>query len=125
MDYYAKPAWCPRWVLRLLRLLASGNSVIYVRNYTLHDLYRKYTKGIVFLDFKTKWCDYDLRVYVSGNDAILDLSDTICDAYYRRGYVLEMDKRILSINPNEDIRFMSYCDKVNYLAEHDKQQKLK
>ncbi len=124
MDYYAKPKWCPRWVLRLLRLLGSGRSVVYIRNYTLHDLHRKWTKGIFFYDYKTKWSSYDLRVFVSGNDAIHRLSDVICDEYYLRGHSSEMSARIIEINPNEDVRLMSYCDKVNYLVKHDEQQNI-
>jgi hypothetical protein len=37
MDYEAKPKWCPRWVLRFLHLFGSDNSIVRVRNFTLHN----------------------------------------------------------------------------------------
>jgi hypothetical protein len=41
MDYEAKPKWCPRWVLRFLHLFGSDNSIVRVRNFTLHNWEKK------------------------------------------------------------------------------------
>ncbi len=56
MDYEAKPWWCPRWFLRFLHVFGNDKSLVRVRNRRLHDLHRKLTKGIMFWDWKTKWC---------------------------------------------------------------------
>ena len=53
MDYEAKPKGCPRWFLRFLHLFGSDNSIIRVRNLTLHNLKVKLTKGIMMNDYKT------------------------------------------------------------------------
>ena len=50
MDYEAKPKWCPRWFLRFLNLFGNDNSIVRVRNFTLHRLYKKLTKGIRIWD---------------------------------------------------------------------------
>lgn len=85
MDYYAKPKWCPRWVLRLLHLFGNDNSIVRVRNWFLHNLHRKLTKNIMLVDYKLKWTNYDLRISVYGNDMLQDLSDRIETSYYRKG----------------------------------------
>jgi hypothetical protein len=85
MDYAAKPKWCPRWFLRFLHLFGSDNSIIRVRNWTLHNLSRRLTKGIMMYDYKTKWNYYDLRISISGPQHLQDLADAIELYTYRKG----------------------------------------
>jgi hypothetical protein len=85
MDYKARPKLCPRWFLRFLHLFGSDNSIVRVRNFTLHNLKKKLTKGIMIWDYKTKWEYYDLRISVSGNDQIQDLAEDIEEGFYKRG----------------------------------------
>jgi hypothetical protein len=60
LDYEAKPKWCPRWFLRFLHVFGADKSIVRVRNWRLNNLLTKLTKGIGFIDWKTKWSDYDL-----------------------------------------------------------------
>lgn len=85
MDYAAKPKWCPRWFLRFLHLFGSDNSIVRVRNWTLHNLSRRLTKGIMMYDYKTKWNYYDLRISISGPQHLQDLADAIELYTYREG----------------------------------------
>ena len=85
MDHKAKPKWCPRWFLRFLHLFGSDNSIVRVRNFTLHNLEKRITKGIMVYDYKTKWEYYDLRISVSGNDQIQDMAEDIERGFYERG----------------------------------------
>lgn len=85
MDAMAKPWWTPRWFLRLLHLFGSDNSVVRVRNMRLHHLQRRLTKGIFFVDHKTKWEWYDLRLSIYGPEELMDLADYIEGMFYRKG----------------------------------------
>jgi len=84
MDYEAKPKWVPRWFLRLLHLFGSDNSIVRVRNFRLHELKNKLTKGILIWDYKMKWEWYDLRISVSGDTYLMDLADDIERNFYKR-----------------------------------------
>lgn len=97
MDYYAKPKWCPRWFLRFLHLFGNDNSVVRVRNWRLHELYRKLTKGIFFVDYKTKWTDYDLRISIYGDQMLNDLANDIEVSYYKRGRKVELLEQLREI----------------------------
>jgi hypothetical protein len=85
MDKKAKPSWCPRWVLRFLHLFGSDNSIVRVRNRTLHNLEKRITKGIMIWDYKTKWSEYDLRITIAGNEEMNWLVDAIEQNFYREG----------------------------------------
>ena len=61
VDKVARPVWCPRFVLRLLHLFGSDNSIVRVRNWRLHDLELRLTKGIAITD--TKWKYDSFRIY--------------------------------------------------------------
>jgi hypothetical protein len=102
MDHKAKPFWCPRWFLRLLHLYGNDNSVVRVRNWRLHELYQQITKGYFIWDYKTKWTNYDLRISISGDDDCQFLSDSIEDAFYRKGkreeLQEEMEERFPDVN---------------------------
>lgn len=90
MDYEAKPKRCPRWFLRFLHLFGSDNSIVRVRNRTLHNLSKRLTRGIIMWDYKTKWNDYDLRISISGPQHLQDLADAIELYTYRTGATREI-----------------------------------
>ena len=85
MDYEAKPKWCPRWFLRFLNLFGNDNSIVRVRNFTLHRLYKKLTKGIRIWDYKWKWTDYDLRISISAPEHLQNLAQAIESYTYNEG----------------------------------------
>jgi hypothetical protein len=103
LDYEAKPKLCPRWFLRFLHVFGSDKSIVRVRNWTLHDLLRKLTKGIGFIDWKTKWSDYDLRISIHGPKHLQDLADSIEDGFYSRGKQEELVAEIKTLDPNASI----------------------
>ena len=103
MDYEAKPKLCPRWFLRFLHVFGSDKSIVRVRNWTLHNLLRKLTKGIAFVDWKTKWQDYDLRISIHGPKHLQDLADNIEDGFYSRGKQEELVAEIKALDPNASI----------------------
>jgi len=100
LDYKAKPKWCPRWVLRFLHLFGSDNSIVRVRNRTLHNLGRRLTKGFMIFDYKTKWEYYDLRISVSGTDQMQDLADAIEHKVYSDGYREDLADQIKELDPD-------------------------
>ena len=86
MDYYAKPKWCPRWFLRFLQRYGNDNSVVRVRNRTLHNLHKKITNGIFITDIKTKWSLDDIRIYGYFTNEIqstIDLAEEYIYQYYK------------------------------------------
>jgi len=103
LDYEAKPKWCPRWFLRFLHLFGSDNSIVRVRNRRLHNLEKKLTKGIMLVDWKTKWSDYDLRISVYAPEHINNLSNDIERGFYSRGRQKELVEQIKAIDPNASI----------------------
>ena len=128
LDYEAKPKWCPRWFLRFLHVFGSDKSIVRVRNWTLHDLLRNLTKGIAFVDWKTKWQDYDLRISIHGPKHLQDLADDIESGFYSRGAQEELVEQILAIDPNASIiwgsveRFNKQLEKLEAEKENrDKQ----
>lgn len=107
LDYEAKPKRCPRWFLRFLHLFGSDNSIVRVRNRTLYNLEKKLTKGITFVDWKTKWEDYDLRISIYGPKHLQDLADDIERGFYSRGRQEELVEEIKTIDPNTNITWGS------------------
>jgi len=103
LDYEAKPKWCPRWFLRFLHLFGSDNSVVRVRNRTLHNLEKKLTKHIMFVDWKTKWSDYDLRISIYGPEHLQELASAIEDRFYSKGRQTELVEQIKEIDPGASI----------------------
>ena len=100
MDYEAKPKLCPRWFLRFLHVFGSDRSIVRVRNWTLHHLLYKLTKGVAFIDFKSKWQDYDLRISIHGPEHLQDLAEDIEHGFYSRGRQKELVEEILALDPN-------------------------
>ena len=103
MDYEAKPKFCPRWFLRFLHVFGADRSIVRVRNWTLHDLLRKLTKGIAFIDYKTKWHDYDLRISIHAPKHLQDLAEDIEHGFYSRGRQEELVAEIKALDPNASI----------------------
>jgi hypothetical protein len=99
MDYEAKPKLCPRWFLRFLDVFGNDKSIVRVRNWFWHDLHNKLTKGIRFIDWKTKWNDYDLRISISAPKHLQDLADDIESATYSRGYRNELEEDLKRLDP--------------------------
>ena len=114
MDYEAKPWWCPRWFLRFLDVFGNDKSIVRVRNRALHNLHRKLTKGITFVDYKTKWEWYDLRISVAAPQYIQDLADAIEAHYYRLGKKEDTIKKIKKIEPEFDKTYMT----LQHLSEY-------
>ena len=103
MDYEARPKLCPKWFLRFLEVFGNDRSIVRVRNWTLHNLHRKLTKGMRFIDYKTKWEDYDLRISISAPKHLQDLADDIEHGFYSRGRQEELVAEILAIDPKASI----------------------
>ena len=102
MDYEAKPWWCPRWFLRFLHVFGNDKSLVRVRNFTLHNLHRRLTKGILFWDWKTKWTEYDLRISISGPEHLHNLASWIEQGYYNEGYRAKLMRDIAMYEPDPD-----------------------
>ena len=107
LDYEAKPKWCPRWFLRFLHVFGSDKSIVRVRNFRLHYLHRRLTKGIGFIDWKTKWSEYDLRISISGPEHLQDLADWIESGFYKKGYQNELIQKIKEIDPNAKVNYIN------------------
>jgi hypothetical protein len=105
MDSKAKPWWCPRWFLRFLHLFGSDNSIVRVRNWTLHNLSRRLTKGYLIVDYKTKWQWYDLRISIYGNEQMNWLADAIEAKFYREGRREDLLDQLKKLNPNKNYEF--------------------
>lgn len=103
MDYEAKPKWCPRWVLRFLHVFGNDKSIVRVRNRRLSDLHRRLTKGITFVDWKTKWSDYDLRISINAPKHLQDLAEWIEGGFYSDGRQKELVEQIKALDPNASI----------------------
>ena len=103
LDYEAKPKYCPRWFLRFLHVFGADKSIVRVRNRRLNDLLTKLTKGIAFVDWKTKWESYDLRISIHAPKHLQDLADDIEHGFYSRGKQQEIVDQIKAIDPNAGI----------------------
>jgi len=102
MDYEAKPKFCPRWFLRFLEVFGNDRSIVRVRNWTLHNLHQKLTKGMRFIDYKTKWSDHDLRISIQAPQHLQDLADDIENGFYVRGYREELIQEIKQLDPTAE-----------------------
>ena len=120
LDYEAKPKLCPRWFLRFLHVFGMDKSIVRVRNRRLSNLLSTLTKGIGFIDYKTKWSDYDLRISISAPKHLQDLANDIEHGYYSRGRQEELVEAIKSIDPNASIIWGSIDRLVKQLEELEK-----
>ena len=103
LDYEAKPKWCPRWFLRFLHVFGNDRSIVRVRNRKLSDLLTKLTKGIGFIDWKTKWYNYDLRISISAPKHLQDLAGWIEHGFYSDGRQKELVEQIKALDPEASI----------------------
>ena len=103
LDYEAKPKWCPRWFLRFLHVFGADKSIVRVRNWRLNNLLSKLTKGIAFVDWKTKWSDYDLRISIHAPAHLQNLASAIEHEFYSRGRQKELVEQIKELDPNARI----------------------
>ena len=125
MDYEAKPKWCPRWVLRFLDVFGNDSSIVRVRNRNLHNLFTSLTKGIRFIDYKTKWYHYDLRLYINAPEHLQDLADDIENGFYNRGKQEELIEAIKKLDPNASIIRGSIKQLEKHLEELENQEESK
>jgi len=130
MDYEARPKWCPRWFLRFLHLFGSDKSVVRVRNFRLHNLEKKLTKGIFIWDYKTKWEWYDLRISISAPKHLQDLASAIENDFYSRGRQEDIAEDILKLDPEAkiiwgsvDMLIKQYNDLMDRKSEQKKSLK--
>ena len=103
LDYEAKPKWCPRWFLRFLHVFGADRSIVRVRNWKLNNLLTKLTKGIGFIDWKTKWSDYDLRISIHAPKHLQDLAGWIEHGFYSDGRQKELVEQIKALDPEASI----------------------
>jgi hypothetical protein len=66
-------------------------------------LLRKLTRGIAFIDWKTKWENYDLRISIHGPQHLQNLADDIEHGFYSRGKQQDLVDKIKKIDPNASI----------------------
>ena len=102
LDYEAKPKWCPRWFLRFTHVFGNDMSIVRVRNWFWHNLHKNITGGIGFIDWKTKWHDYDLRISISAPKHLQDLGDDIESGFYTRGYRESLVEKLKKLDPDAD-----------------------
>lgn len=114
IDYKMRPTWCPKWLLRFLHLFGNDNSIVRIRNWKLHRLFNKITKGYMLVDYKTKWEWYDLRISVRGCQQVQDLADMIESTYYRKGRKIDLIGNIKSIEKDFNSDFMCLNDLQEY-----------
>ena len=110
MDAKAKPNWCPRWVLRFLHLFGNDNSIVRIRNWKLHRLSMKLTKGYMMVDYKTKWSDYDLRLSIRGDEKMNWMADAIEAKFYRDGRKEYLIDELSRINPKPEYKFWTLSE---------------
>jgi len=103
LDYEAKPKYCPRWFLRLLHVYGCDRSVVRVVNWRIYNLLDRLTKGIMFMDWKTKWHDYDLRISIYAPKHLQDLAEDIEGGFYNRGKQEELVEEIKRLDPEASI----------------------
>lgn len=123
LDYEARPKWCPRWFLRFLHLFGSDNSIVRVRNRRLHNLERKLTKGIAFVDWKTKWTSYDLRISIHAPEHLQELAQGIEERFYSRGRQTELRDQIIAIDPTANLIWGSVSRLEKELQELQNKEK--
>jgi len=57
------------------------------------------TKGFLITDYKTKWYDYDLRIYIHGSEQMNDLSDAIEWKFFNKGRRESLAEQIKELDP--------------------------
>jgi len=75
-----------------------------------------------FIDYKTKWEDYDLRISISAPKHLQDLADDIEFGYYSRGKQEELVAEIQKLDPNASIIWGSVDRLTKQLEELENKQ---
>jgi hypothetical protein len=75
-----------------------------------------------FIDYKTKWNDYDLRISISAPKHLQDLADDIEFGYYSRGRQEELVNEIKKLDPNASIIWGSVDRLTKQLEELENKQ---
>lgn len=83
VDSIARPKYFPKFILRLLHLYGSDNSIARVRNYFLHELKQRILNHITIMDIKTKWDEYDIRIYGHFPDVIYKRIEEVEEKFYQ------------------------------------------
>jgi hypothetical protein len=124
LDHEAKPKYCPRWFLRFLHVFGADKSIVRVRNRRLANLLDKLTKGIGFIDWKTKWSNYDLRISIHAPKHLQDLAGWIEYGFYSDGRQKELVEQIKALDPDASILWGSVerFEKQLEALERKKQQ---
>ena len=125
LDYEAKPKWCPRWFLRFLHVFGADKSIVRVRNWRLNNLLSKLTKGIAFVDWKTKWTDYDLRISIHAPAHLQNLASAIEHEFYSRGRQKELVEQIKELDPDASIVWGSVERFEKQLEELENESKIR
>ena len=94
-----------------------------VRNRRLYNLERKLTRGIAFVDWKTKWTHYDLRISIHAPEHLQDLADYIERGFYSKGRQKELVEEIKALDPNASIIWGSTSRLEEQLEELENKQK--
>ena len=84
-------------------VFGSDRSIVRVGNRRLHNLQQKLTKGIAFIDWKTKWSDYDLRISIHAPEHLQELASAIENRFYSRGRQKELVEQIKALDPEASI----------------------
>ena len=58
---------------------------------------------VVFVDWKTKWHDYDLRISIHAPEHLQNLADDIESGFYSRGKQKELVEQILKLDSKASI----------------------
>jgi hypothetical protein len=117
LDYEARPNWCPRWFLRFLHVFGDDKSIVRVRHRSLHNLKNRLTKGIGFIDWKTKWHQYDLRISISAPEHLHILSEAIEAKVYEIGHRKLLEEAIKEVDPTINTDFKSISQLKQILEE--------
>ena len=96
-----------------------------VRNRFWSNLSNKLTKGIVFVDWKTKWTDYDLRISVHAPSHIQDLAQAIEEHFYSEGRQKELAVQIKELDPDARIIWGSISRLEEQLEELENGKEIK
>lgn len=133
MDKRAKPYCCPRWLLRFLFFFGCDNSIVRVRNNFLYQIHRKLTKNYLFIDYKQKWEEYDLRISIQADDYLHNMANMIEKKFYVKGFSVVFYNEMVNntVDYNEYIKTMSWMSKLleepdyRFLIEDTKESRVR
>lgn len=77
VDKFTRPLWCPKFILNLTHLFGNDNSIVRVRNWTIHRLHNWITGGIMVTDLKWKFGTF--RIYGYFPDELDKIAEEYCE----------------------------------------------